>query len=102
MELKDQDVPKETKLEFEKLKEDYPEGIFTQQSGYWSTHNWLLCMLTQGTHPPFVKKPYTFPLKHYSWVQQEIETLERAGIIKKSPQSMGQSNCCCSQEIQTW
>ena len=24
------------------------------------------------------------PLKHYSWVQQEIETLEHVGIIKKS------------------
>ena len=29
-------------------------------------------------HPPYVKNPYTLPLKHYSWVQQEIETLECA------------------------
>ena len=28
--------------------------------------------------------PYTLPLKHYSWVQQEIETFECAGVIKKS------------------
>ena len=41
-------------------------------------------MSTQGTHPPICQKPYTLPLKHYSWVQQEIETLERVGIIKKS------------------
>ena len=27
---------------------------------------------------------YTLPLKHYSWVQQEIETLEHTGVIKKS------------------
>ena len=32
-------------------------------------------------NPPSVKKPYTLPLKHYDWVQQEIESLERAGII---------------------
>ena len=31
-----------------------------------------------------VKKPYTLPLKHYNWVQQEIETLECAGVIRKS------------------
>ena len=31
-----------------------------------------------------MSKLYTLPLKHYSWVQQEIETLEWAGVIKKS------------------
>ena len=34
--------------------------------------------------PPSTKKPYTLPLKHYDWVQQEIESLERAGIITQS------------------
>ena len=29
-----------------------------------------------GDSPPICQKPYTLPLKHYSWVQQEIETLE--------------------------
>ena len=28
--------------------------------------------------------PYTLPLKHYNRVQQEIETLECAGVIRKS------------------
>ena len=31
-----------------------------------------------------VKKPYTLPLKHYDMVQQEIESLEQAGIITRS------------------
>ena len=31
-----------------------------------------------------MKKPYTLPLKHYKWVQREIETLEKAGIIERS------------------
>ena len=35
-------------------------------------------------HPPIVSKPYTLPLKHYEWVQREIETLEKAGIIERS------------------
>ena len=37
-----------------------------------------------GDSPPICQKPYTLPLKHYSWVQQEIETLECVGVIKKS------------------
>ena len=37
-----------------------------------------------GDSPPVCQKPYTLPLKHYSWVQQGIETLEWAGVIKKS------------------
>ena len=37
-----------------------------------------------GDSPPIVSKPYTLSLKHYDWVQNEITTLERAGIITKS------------------
>ena len=37
-----------------------------------------------GNHPPIASKPYILPLKHYEWVQREIETLERAGIIERS------------------
>ena len=37
-----------------------------------------------GNSPPLVSRPYTLPLKHYEWVQKEISTLERAGIITKS------------------
>ena len=36
-----------------------------------------------GASPPICQKPYTLPLKHYNWVQQEIETLEHAGVIRK-------------------
>ena len=37
-----------------------------------------------GDSPPICQKPYTLPLKHYNWVQQEIKTLEHAGVIKKA------------------
>ena len=37
-----------------------------------------------GDSPPVSSRPYTLPLKHYEWVQREIESLERAGIITKS------------------
>ena len=34
--------------------------------------------------PPVSSRPYTLPLKHYEWVQKEIESLEHVGIITKS------------------
>ena len=37
-----------------------------------------------GDSLPSMKKPYTLPLKHYDWVQQEIKSLERTGIITRS------------------
>ena len=40
--------------------------------------------IDSGNYPPIASKPYSLPLKHYNWVQREIETLERAGIIERS------------------
>ena len=37
-----------------------------------------------GDSPPVSSRPYTLPLKHYEWVQREIESLERTGVITKS------------------
>ena len=37
-----------------------------------------------GDSPSVSSRPYTLPLKHYEWVQREIESLERAGVITKS------------------
>ena len=37
-----------------------------------------------GDSLPISSRPYTLPLKHYEWVQREIESLERAGVITKS------------------
>ena len=37
-----------------------------------------------GDSPPVSSHPYTLALKHHQWVQGEIETLERAGVITKS------------------
>ena len=34
--------------------------------------------------PPVCQKSYNLPLKHREWVQKELETLERAGVIVRS------------------
>ena len=37
-----------------------------------------------GDSPLVRSRRYTLPLKHYEWVQREIESLEWAGVITKS------------------
>ena len=37
-----------------------------------------------GDSPLVSSRPYTLPLKHYEWVQKEIESLEHVGVITKS------------------
>ena len=37
-----------------------------------------------GDSPLISSRLYTLVLKHHRWVQEEIETLERAGVITKS------------------
>ena len=37
-----------------------------------------------GDSPPVCQRPYNLPLKHREWVQKELETLEKAGMIVRS------------------
>ena len=83
MELKDQNISEETKMKFEELKERYPKVFSLSNEDIGCTQ--LVTMdIDMGDSPPVCQKPYTLPLKHYNWVQQEIETLECAGVIRKS------------------
>ena len=75
VELKDQEISQETKDRFEKLKQQYPE-VFSLNSQDIGCTNLVTMHVDMGDSPPICQKPYTLPLKHYSWVQQEIETLE--------------------------
>ena len=83
VELKDQEISEETKQRFEKLKGKYPK-VFSVNSEDIGRTNLVTMTVDTGDNPPICQKPYTLPLKHYSWVQQEIKTLEHAGVIKKS------------------
>ena len=83
VELKDHDALEETKQQFEELKAKYPKVFSLNNEDIGCTQ--LVTMdIDTGDSPPVCQKPYTIPLKHYSWVQQEIEALEWAGVIKKS------------------
>ena len=37
-----------------------------------------------GDSPPITQRPYNLPLKHSDWVQRELDTLEKAGVITRS------------------
>ena len=37
-----------------------------------------------GDNPLICQKPYNLPLKHREWVQKELQTLEKAGVIVRS------------------
>ena len=40
--------------------------------------------INTGDSLPITQKPYTLPLKHTTWVQRELEILEKAGVIVRS------------------
>ena len=83
MDMKDQNISEETKRKFEELKEQFPKVFSLNNEDIG--HTQLVTMdVDMGDSPPVCQKPYTLPLKHYNWVQQEIETLECAGVIRKS------------------
>ena len=81
VELKDQDVLQETRDRFGMLKKKYPELFSLKVIDHT---NLVTICVDMGNSPPICQKPYTLPLKHYSWVQQEIKTLEHVRVIKKS------------------
>ena len=67
VELKDHDALEETKQQFEELKAKYPKVFLLNNKDFGQTQ--LVTMdIDTGDIPPVCQKPYTLPLKHYSWV----------------------------------
>ena len=68
---------------FEELCEKYGEALSKHNKDISRTKLVKMDIDTRDS-PPVSSRPYTLPLKHYEWVQREIESLEWAGVIKKS------------------
>ena len=81
--LEDKNISPKTQEEFDKLCKKY-DDIISKNSGDIGKTMVVEMEIDTGNHPPIALKPYTLPLKHYGWVQREIETLEKAGIIERS------------------
>ena len=81
--LEEKNISPKTQQAFDELCRKYGD-IFSKNSGDIGKTMLVEMEIDTGNHPPIASKPYTIPLKHYEWVQKEIETLERAGIIERS------------------
>ena len=83
VQLQDKDITTDIRQKFEELCEKYGEAFSKNNEDIGRTK--LVKMdIDTGDSPPGSSRPYTLPLKHYEWVQREIESLEHAGVITKS------------------
>ena len=83
VQLQDKDITTDIRQKFKELCEQYGEAFFKNNEDISRTK--LVKMdIDTGDSPPVSSRPYTLPLKHYEWVQREIESLECAGVITKS------------------
>ena len=83
VELEDADIKEATMLSFEALCEQQHEAFSKNNKDIGRTQ--LIEMeIDTGDSLPVAQSPYTLPLKHYDWVRQEIETLEKSGVIERS------------------
>ena len=82
--LEDKNTSPKTRQAFDELCQKF-EDIISKNSGDIGKTLLVEMEIDTGNHPPpIASKPYKLPLKHYKWVQREIETLEKAGIIERS------------------
>ena len=83
VQLQDKDITTDIRQKFKELCKEYGEAFSKNNKDIGRTK--LVKMdIDTGDSPPVSSRPYTLPLKHYEWVQREIESLERAGVITKS------------------
>ena len=82
IQLQDKDITTNIRQKFKELCEKYGEA-FSKNNDISRTKLVKMDIDTEDS-PPVSSSPYTLPLKHYEWVQREIESLECAGVITKS------------------
>ena len=83
VQLQDKNITTDIRQKFEELCKEYGEAFFKNNEDIGRTK--LVKMdIDTGDSPLVSSRPYTLPLKHYEWVQREIESLEHAGVITKS------------------
>ena len=73
----------EHRAAFEGLCKEFVD-VFSQDSGDLGKTPLMRMEILMGDNPPISQQPYSLALKHVQWVQDEIETLERVGVITKS------------------
>ena len=83
VQLEDADIKDTTRAAFDLLCEQQHEAFSKNNKDKGCTQ--LIEMeVDTGDSLPVAQSPYTLPLKHYNWVRQEIETLEKSRVIERS------------------
>ena len=83
MQLQDAEVTEEYREKFRLLCREF-EDVFSKDSTDIGKTPLITMDIDTGDSPPVCQRPYNLPLKHREWVQKELETLERAGMIVRS------------------
>ena len=83
VELQDAEISDEHKQQFKELCKEYSD-IFSKDSADLGRTPLVIMDIDTGDSPPISQKPYNLPLKHADWVQRELATLEKAGVITRS------------------
>ena len=83
VQLQDKTITTDIRQKLEEICEEYGEA-FPKNNKDISRTKLVKMDIDTGDSPPVSSRPYTLPLKHYEWVQREIESLECAGVITKS------------------
>ena len=81
--LQDAQVSAKYREQFKLLCKEF-EDIFSKDSTDIGKTPLITMDIDTGDSPPVCQKPYNLPLKHREWVQKELETLEKAGVIVRS------------------
>ena len=81
--LQDADVLDHYNKEFEELCVEYKD-IFSKDSSDIAKTPLITMEIETGDSPPVCQRPYNLPLKHVDWVQKELDTLEKAGVMTHS------------------
>ena len=81
--LQDAQVSAKYKEQFRLLCKEF-EDISSKDSTDIGKTLLITMDIDTGDSSPVCQKPYNLPLKHREWVQKELETLERAGVIVRS------------------
>ena len=81
--LQNAKVTEEDLQKFKKLCDEY-DDIFSKDSTDIGRTPLITMETDTGDNPPISQRPYNLPLKHSDWVQKELDTLEKAGVITRS------------------
>ena len=101
MQLQDAEVTEENREKFKLLCKEF-EDIFSKKFSDIGKTPLITMDIDIGDSPPVCQRPYNLPLKHREWVQKELETLEKAGMIVKSISPWASPIVVVPKKDRTW